>query len=128
MKNQIKTFGQFINESRTYGSRENRNRLGVHENIMGPSNKDLQLRMVDLIRQIDDLLEELELTDADLYNSIDSVLKQAKEHKYDGTVDIQQGRTGRIVLLFKPTPSKFHQSNFYKNFAEPLTQGLRKFQ
>jgi hypothetical protein len=100
----------------------------MKEGIFGPDKKDLELRRIDLIRKIDDLMEELELTDDDLYNSIESVVRQAEEHNYDGEVDVKQGRTGRIVLLFKPTPSKFHQSGFYKNFAEPLTQGLRKFQ
>jgi len=99
----------------------------MKEGIFGPDKKDLELRRVDLIRKIDDLMEELELTDDDLYNSIESVVRQAEEHNYDGEVDVKQGRTGRIVLLFKPTPSKFHQSGFYKNFAEPLAQGLKKF-
>ena len=99
----------------------------MKEGIFGPSSKDIELRRIDLIRKIDDLMEELELTDDDLYNSIESVIRQAEEHNYDGEVDVKQGRTGRIVLLFKPTPSKFHQSKFYKNFAEPLAQGLKKF-
>jgi hypothetical protein len=99
----------------------------MKEGIFGPDRKDLELRKIDLIRKIDDLMEELELTDEDLYNSIDSVIRQAEENNYDGEVDVKQGRTGRIVLLFKPTPSKFHQSGFYKNFAEPLTGGLKKF-
>ena len=100
----------------------------MKEGIFGPSSKDMELRRIDLIRKIDDLMEELELTDDDLYNSIESVVRQAEEHNYDGEVDVKQSRTGRIVLVFKPSPSKFHQSGFYKNFAEPLTQGLRKFQ
>lgn len=99
----------------------------MKEGIFGPDRKDLELRKMDLIRKIDDLMEELELTDDDLYNSIDSVIRQAEEHNYDGEVDVKQGRTGRIVLLFRPTPSKFHQSGFYKNFAEPLAAGLKKF-
>jgi hypothetical protein len=99
----------------------------MKEGVFGPDRKDLELRKQDLIRKIDDLMEELELTDEDLYNSIDSVIRQAEEHNFDGEVDVKQGRTGRIVLLFKPSPSKFHQSGFYKNFAEPLAAGLKKF-
>lgn len=99
----------------------------MKEGLFGPDRKDLELRKIDLIRKIDDLMEELELTDDDLYNSIESVIRQAEENNFDGEVDVKQGRTGRIVLLFRPTPSKFRQSGFYKNFAEPLAGGLKKF-
>jgi hypothetical protein len=99
----------------------------MKEGIFGPDRKDLELRKMDLIRKIDDLMEEMELTDDDLYNSIESVIRQAEENNFDGEVDVKQGRTGRIVLLFRPSPSKFHQSGFYKNFAEPLAGGLKKF-
>lgn len=99
----------------------------MKEGIFGPDKKDLELRKIDLIRKIDDLMEEMELTDDDLYNSIDSVIRQAEENNYDGEVDIKQSRTGRVVLVFKASPSKFHQSGFYKNFAEPLAGGLKKF-
>ena len=99
----------------------------MKEGFFGPDKKDLELRKIDLIRKIDDLMEEMELTDDDLHNSIDSVIRQAEENNYDGEVDIRQSRTGRVVLLFKAAPSKFHQSGFYKNFAEPLAGGLKKF-
>jgi hypothetical protein len=99
----------------------------MKEGIFGPDKKDLELRKIDLIRKIDDLMEEMELTDDDLHNSIDSVIRQAEENNYDGEVDIRQSRTGRVVLVFKAAPSKFHQSGFYKNFAEPLAGGLKKF-
>ena len=97
----------------------------MKEGIFGPDKKDLELRRVELIRKIDDLMEELELTDDDLYNSIESVIRQAEDHNYDGEVDVKQGRTGRIVLIFKPSPSKFHQSGFYKNVVGPLVGGMR---
>jgi hypothetical protein len=99
----------------------------MKEGFFGPDKRDLELRKVDLIRKIDDLMEEMELTDDDLYNSIDSVIRQAEENNYDGEIDIRQSRTGRVVLVFKAAPSKFHQSGFYKNFAEPLAGGLKKF-
>jgi hypothetical protein len=105
--------------------REVKEEQEMKEGIFGPSSKDIELRRIDLIRKIDDLMEELELTDDDLYNSIESVLRQAEEHSYDGEVDVKQGRTGRIVLLFRPTPSKFHQSGFYKNVVSPLVGGMR---
>ena len=99
----------------------------LKQGYFGPDKKDLELRKIDLIRKIDDLMEEMELTDDDLHNSIDSVIRQAEENNYDGEVDIRQSRTGRVVLVFKAAPSKFHQSGFYKNFAEPLAGGLKKF-
>lgn len=99
----------------------------MKEGIFGPDKRDLELRKIDLIRKIDDLLEGMGLTDDDLYNSIDSVIRQAEESNYDGEIDIRQSRTGRVVLVFKASPSKFHQSGFYKNFAEPLAGGLKKF-
>jgi hypothetical protein len=100
----------------------------MHEGFFGPSREEIEAKRIELIRQIDDMMEEEGLTDDDLYNSIESVLRQAEENNYDGRLTIEQGRTGRIVLIFRPAPSKFHQSSFYKNFAEPLTQGMRKFQ
>ena len=118
-KDLIKLINTMVNEAKKEQE--------MKEGIFGPSGKDLELRKMDLIRKIDDLMEELELTDEDLYNSIESVIRQAEEHNFDGEIDVKQGRTGRIVLLFKPSPSKFHQSGFYKNFAEPLAAGLKKF-
>jgi hypothetical protein len=99
----------------------------MKEGFFGPDKRDLESRKIDLIRKIDDLMEEMELSEDDLYNSVDSVIRQAEENNYDGEVDIRQSRTGRVVIVFKPNPSKFHQSGFYKNFAEPLAGGLKKF-
>lgn len=111
MKNHVKGFGQFVNESTYYSE------------AFESQNKESM--MVDLIRKIDDMLEEEGLTDADLVNSIDSVIRQAEEHGYDGDVTIKQSRTGNIVLLFKPTPSRFHRSGFYKNVVSPLVGGMQ---
>lgn len=108
MKDHVKSFDLFVNES---------------FNITESHNKESM--QINLIRKIDDMLEEAGLTDADLANSIDSVLRQAEEHGYDGDVDIRESRTGRIVLLFKPTPSRFHRSNFYKNVVSPLVGGMQ---
>lgn len=97
----------------------------LEEGIFGPSSRELEGRKIELIRQIDDLLEEYNLTDDDLYNSIDSVLRQAEESGYDGEVNLKQGRTGNIVLMFKANPSKYHKSRFYQNFVQPMIGGLR---
>lgn len=120
MKNHVKGFGQFINESnRYYQTFESEN--------MEEMKIDLSLleMKIKLIRKIDDLMEETGYRDEDLSNSIESVLRQAEEHDYDGEVDIRESRTGRVILLFKPTPSRFHRSSFYKNVVRPLVGGMQ---
>ncbi len=87
----------------------------LEEGIFGPSSSELEERKMDLIRKIDDALEEHGLTDSDLYNSIDSVIRQAESDNYDGEVEISQSRTGRIVLRFIANPTKLQKSKFFKN-------------
>jgi hypothetical protein len=110
MKNHVKGFGQFVNES------------GYYSETFESQNKESM--MTDLIRKIDDALEEEGLTDSDLVNSVDSVIRQAEEHGYDGEVYVRHSRTGNTVLVFEPTPSRFHRSNFYKNVVSPLVGGM----
>lgn len=111
MKNHVKGFGQFINESNQY------------QHTYESENKEAM--KIELIRKIDDLMEETGYRDEDLSNSVESVLRQAEEHGYDGEVDIRESRTGRVILLFKPTPSRFHRSSFYKNVVSPLVGGMQ---
>jgi hypothetical protein len=96
----------------------------IEEGFFGPSSSEIEERKIELIRAIDDLLEEYNLTDNDLYNSIDSVLNKAEQYNYDGEVELKQGRTGNIVLVFKEKPSKFHQSKFYQNVVKPMVGGM----
>ncbi|CAB4174770.1 hypothetical protein UFOVP972_76 [uncultured Caudovirales phage] len=110
MKNHIKGFSQFVNESAQY------------THTFESENKESM--KIELIRKIDDAMEEEGLSDEDLANSIESVLRQAEENGYDGDVEVRQSRTGRIVLLFKPTPSRFHRSDFYKNVVRPMVGGM----
>lgn len=111
MKNHVKGFGQFIHESNQY------------QHTYESENKEAM--KIELIRKIDDLMEETGYRDEDLSNSVESVLRQAEEHGYDGEVDIRESRTGRVILLFKPTPSRFHRSGFYKNVVSPLVGGMQ---
>jgi hypothetical protein len=97
----------------------------IEEGFFGPNQSEIEERKIELIRAIDDLLEEYNLTDDDLFNSIDSVLRKAEESNYEGEVDLKQGRSGNIVLTFKESPSKFHQSKFYQNVVKPMVGGMR---
>jgi len=108
MKNHVKSFDRFVNES-----------AYVLESRNAESMK------IDLIRKIDDAMEEEGVTDVDLVNSIESVIRQAEEHGYDGDVYVRHSRTGNTVLVFKPTPSRFHRSDFYKNVVSPLVGGMQ---
>jgi hypothetical protein len=98
----------------------------IEEGIFGPSGMELEQRKIDLIRAIDDLLEEYNLTDDDLYNSVDSVVKQAAEDGYDGEVKLMQGRSGNVVLKFIANPTKFQKSKFYQNVVKPMVGGMRQ--
>jgi hypothetical protein len=97
----------------------------LEEGIFGPSSSELEERKMDLIRKIDDALEEHGLTDSDLYNSIDSVIRQAESDNYDGEVEISQSRTGRIVLRFIANPTKLQKSKFFKNIMSPMVGGMK---
>jgi hypothetical protein len=98
----------------------------LEEAMFGPSAEEKEERRVELIRKIDDLLEEYELTDQDLQNSVDSVLRQAEENGFDGEVKITSARrSGRPILVYKSNPTKFQKSGFYKNVVKPMVGGLK---
>ena len=98
----------------------------LEESMFGPSAEEKEERRVELIRKIDDLLEEYELTDQDLQNSVDSVLRQAEENGFDGEVKITSARrSGRPILVYKSNPTKFQKSGFYKNVVKPMVGGLK---
>ena len=98
----------------------------LEEGLFGPSAEEKEERRVELIRKIDDLLEEYELTDQDLQNSVDSVLRQAEENGFDGEVKITSARrSGRPILVYKANPTKFQKSGFYKNVVKPMVGGLK---
>jgi len=118
-----------ILEGRTIIEREDRFDEEVdgelEEGLFGPSSHEVEERKIDLIRKIDDALEEFGIADADLFNSVDSVLRQAEQDNYDGEVEISQSRTGRVVLVFKPNPSKIQRSRFYRNVMSPMVGGMK---
>lgn len=118
-----------ILEGRTIIEREDRFDEEVdgelEEGLFGPSSHEVEERKIDLIRKIDDALEEFGIVDADLYNSIDSVLRQAEQDNYDGEVEVSQSRTGRVVLVFKANPSKIQRSKFFRNVMSPMVGGMK---
>jgi hypothetical protein len=97
----------------------------LEEGLFGPSSSEREKMKTELIRKIDDLLEEYNLTDDDLYNSINSVINKASENNYDGEVNVRQSRTGNIVLVFTPNPTRLQKSGFYKNVVRPLVGGMK---
>ena len=98
----------------------------LEEGLFGPSAEEKEERRVELIRKIDDLLEEYELTDQDLQNSVDSVLRQAEENGFDGEVKITSARrSGRPILVYRPNPTKFQKSGFYRNVVRPMVGGMK---
>lgn len=106
----------------------------LDEALFGPGKEELESSRTELIRKIDDLLEEYNLTEEDLYDPsrgrglspIDRVLKVAEEDNYNGEVKIDQGRTGNVILKFVPAPSKFHKSKFYQNVMKPMVGGMKR--
>jgi hypothetical protein len=105
----------------------------LEEGMFGPSSEELEERKTELIRKIDDLLEEYNLTEEDLFDPsrgrgmspIDRVLRKAEEDGFNGEVKLEQGRGGNLVLLFVPAPSKFHKSKFYQNVVKPMVGGMK---
>jgi len=98
----------------------------LDEGLFGPSAEEKEERRQELIRKIDDLLEEYELTDEELQNSVGSVLRQAEDSGFDGEVKIDFARrTGRPLLVYKPNPSKFQKSGFYRNVVRPMVGGMK---
>lgn len=98
----------------------------LEEGLFGPSAEEKENRRQELIRKIDDLLEEYELTDEELQNSVGSVLRQAEDSGFDGEVRIDFARrSGRPLLVFKANPSKFERSKFYKNVMRPMVGGMK---
>lgn len=99
----------------------------LEEGLFGPSSEEIEERRMELIRKIDDLLEEYEITDNELQNSVDSVLRQAEDNGFDGEVMIQTARrSGRPILLYKPNPTRFQKSGFYRNVMKPMVGGMRR--
>lgn len=106
----------------------------LEEGLFGPSAEEIEERKIELIRKIDDLLEEYNLTEEDLWDPfggrggspIERVLKIAEDDGFDGEVSLKQGRGGNIVLTFEATPSKLHRSKFYQNVMAPMVGGMKR--
>lgn len=97
----------------------------LEEGWFGPSDEEIEERKIELIRNIDDLLENEGLTDDDLRNSVESVLRKAQGNHYDGEVEIRTSSKGEPMLIYRENPSKLEKSWLYKNVMEPAVGGLR---
>ena len=97
----------------------------MEEGMFGPGKEELEELKADLIRRMDDLLEENGLEEEDLINSIESVLEKAKDSNYRGDVRITTTSKGMPMFKFEAEPSRFHKSKFYKNIMEPMVGGMK---
>ena len=77
----------------------------VEEGLFGPSKAEKEESKNELIRQMEELVNEEGLTEEDLFNSFESILKQAKDSNYKGRVILRYTqRDGEDVpfLIFRP--------------------------
>lgn len=98
----------------------------LDEGLFGPGAEEIEQRRNDLEERIQELLDEEGITEDELRNSVESVLRRASENDYDGEVSLTTARrSGEPILMYKPNPTRFQKSGFYRNVVKPMVGGMR---
>ncbi len=73
----------------------------MEEGLFGPSKEEKETSKNELIRQMEEIVQEEGLTEDDLFNSFESILKQAKDSNYKGKVVLRYTeRDGQDIPFF----------------------------
>jgi hypothetical protein len=74
----------------------------MEEGLFGPSKAEREEMKRDLMNQMEDLVGDSEFTLDDMANTMDSILKKAKDTKYRGNVSIKMTSRGKPMFFWEP--------------------------
>lgn len=77
----------------------------MEEGLFGPSKAEKEENKNQLIQQMEEMVKEEGLTEDDLFNSFESILKQAKDSNYKGRVILRYTERDGVdvpFLIFRP--------------------------
>ena len=99
----------------------------LDEGLFGPGSEEIEQRKNDLEERIQELLDEEGISEDELKNSVEAVLRRASENDYDGEVSLKTARrSGEPLLVYTPNPTRFERSKFYQNVMRPMVGGMRQ--
>ena len=84
----------------------------MEEGLFGPSKAEKEENKNQLIQQMEEIVKEEGLTENDLFNSFQSILKKAEDSNYKGKVILRYTeRDGEDIpfLIFRPELSKLQK-------------------
>jgi len=74
----------------------------MEEGFFGPSKSEREEMKQDLMNQMEELVGDSEFTLDDMANTMDSILKKAKDTKYRGNVSIKMTSRGKPMFFWEP--------------------------
>jgi hypothetical protein len=81
----------------------------MEEGFFGPSKSEREEMKQDLMNQMEELVGESEFTMDDMANTMDSILKKAKDTKYKGNVSIKMTSRGKPMFFWEPEYSRLQK-------------------
>jgi hypothetical protein len=81
----------------------------MEEGLFGPSKAEREEMKRDLMNQMEDLVGDSEFTLDDMANTMDSILKKAKDTKYRGKVSIKMTSRGKPMFAWEPEYSRLQK-------------------
>lgn len=90
-------------------SEEKDNSAEMEEGFFGTGRKEKEENKSILKSEMEDLLSDKDMTEDDILNSIDDILKQAKDYNYKGTVKLVKSSKGKDMLYLTPELTKMQK-------------------
>jgi len=81
----------------------------MEEGIFGPGKKEKEGFRSELRSKMENLLKDKDMTEDDILNSIDDILKQAKDYNYKGEVKLVKSSKGKPMLYLHPELTKMQK-------------------
>jgi hypothetical protein len=81
----------------------------VEEGFFGAGRKEKEETKAKMKSNMEDLLSDKDMTEDDILNSIDDILKQAKQYNFKGDVKLIKSSKGKPMLYYYPELSKLQK-------------------
>ena len=81
----------------------------MEEGFFGTGRKEKEENKSILKSEMEDILSNKDMTEDDILNSIDDILKQAKQYNYKGTVKLVNSSKGKPMLYLTPELTKMQK-------------------
>jgi len=81
----------------------------MEEGFFGTGRKEKEENKSIMKSEMEDILSSKDMTEDDILNSIDDILKQAKQYNYKGTVKLVKSSKGKPMLYLTPELTKMQK-------------------